>query len=425
MNRTHFRRRFGAGSGIGELMDDLGRAMAGGDMLMLGGGNPASIPEINRLWTDRLADLAADRDEMTRALVYYDTPQGHHRFLEIVARFLSREYGFAVGPENIAVTNGSQSAFFHLFNLLGGTCGDGVKRKILFPLVPEYIGYADQPVEEGTFRSLKPKIEELPGNRFKYHIDFDALEALTEHLGAVCVSRPTNPTGNVLTDGEIARLRDYCRGREIPLIIDNAYGAPFPDILFRDAELVWDKNIILTMSLSKLGLPNTRTGIIVAREELVRELSSVNAILSLSSGTIGQVIAGPLIDDGTILRASREIVRPYYEQRSLQAQEWIDEALEGLPYRLHVSEGAIFLWLWLKELPIPTFELYQRLKKRKVLVIPGKYFFYGLGEDDEPGSSPWRHREECLRLTYSQDEATVREGIRLIAGELRAVYSGG
>jgi valine--pyruvate aminotransferase len=422
MDRTRFRRRFGGGSGIGELMDDLGRAMAGGDMLMLGGGNPASIPEINNLWTDRLAGLVNDRDELTRTLVYYDTPQGHHRFLEILARFLSREYGFDVGPENIAVTNGSQSAFFHLFNLLGGTCGDGIKRKILFPLVPEYIGYADQPVEPGTFRSLKPKIEELPGNRFKYHIDFSALERVSDPLGAVCVSRPTNPTGNVLTDTEIRHLRDFCRGRDIPLIIDNAYGAPFPDILFRDAELVWDDNIILTMSLSKLGLPNTRTGIVVARADLIRELSSVNAILSLSSGTIGQVIAGPLIDNGTILRASRDIVRPYYEQRSLQAQGLIDEALQGLPYRLHVSEGAIFLWLWLKDLPIPTFELYQRLKGRKVLVIPGKYFFYGLAEDEDPSAALWRHREECIRLTYSQDENTVREGIRLIGEELRGLY---
>ena len=44
-------------------------------------------------------------------------------------------------------------------------------------------------------------------------MDFDALESLPElkegKIGAICCSRPTNPTGNVLTDGEMARLGAY------------------------------------------------------------------------------------------------------------------------------------------------------------------------------------------------------------------------
>ena len=36
-------------------MDDLGRAMAGGgEMLMLGGGNPALVPEVEKLWRGRM-----------------------------------------------------------------------------------------------------------------------------------------------------------------------------------------------------------------------------------------------------------------------------------------------------------------------------------------------------------------------------------
>ena len=41
-------------------------------------------------------------------------------------------------------------------------------------------------------------------------MDFGALESLPElkegKIGAICCSRPTNPTGNVLTDGEMARF---------------------------------------------------------------------------------------------------------------------------------------------------------------------------------------------------------------------------
>ena len=61
-------------------------------------------------------------------------------------------------------------------------------------------------------------------------MDFDALENLPDlkedKIGAICCSRPTNPTSNVLTDGEMARLDALAQEHGIPLIIDNAYGTP-------------------------------------------------------------------------------------------------------------------------------------------------------------------------------------------------------
>ena len=41
------------------------------------------------------------------------------------------------------------------------------------------------------------------------------------------------------------------------------------------------------------------------------------------------------------------------------------------------------------------------------------YFFFG---DDRPD---WQHRHECIRVTYSMDEAVVRDGLRIIAEEVR------
>jgi len=62
------------------------------------------------------------------------------------------------------------------------------------------------------------------------------------------------------------------------------------------------------------------------------------------------------------------------------------------------------LWLWLKDLPVSCEKLYQRLKKRKVVVVPGHYFFPGLKED-------WKHKHECLRISYARDERVVTEGL--------------
>lgn len=406
-----------SGSGIETLMGDLGGALAGahGAMRMLGGGNPAHIPEMQALWRSRMTEIMAEPGAFDRMLSNYDPPRGNARFLAALAALLQREFGWKIGPENLAITAGGQTAFFFLFNLLAGLGADGRVRKILFPLVPEYIGYANQGLAAGMMQSVEPQIEFLGNHRFKYHVDFDRLE-VGDDIAALCVSRPTNPSGNVLTNEEIDRLDQVAQSAGVPLIIDNAYGAPFPGIVFREIAPIWNENIILTLSLSKLGLPNTRTGIVVARPETIAAIGSMNAVVGLANCSIGQALVLPLVESGEILRLSREVVRPYYERKSKLAQEWIAESFDDdLDYHVHVSEGALFLWLWFRGMKITAEELYRRLKERGVLIVPGHFF--GVGA---PGD--WHHGHECIRLSFAMDETAVREGIAILAEEVARGY---
>jgi len=250
---------------------------------------------------------------------------------------------------------------------------------------------------------------------FKYHVDFSRLN-ISEQTGALCASRPTNPTGNVLTDEEVAHLDSMARQLDIPLILDNAYGLPFPNILFTDATPHWNENTIVVMSLSKLGLPGVRTGIIVAREDIIRAYATANGIVSLACGNIGPAIATELFRTGEILKLAQDHIPPFYLARARKAVRRFREKLADLPFHIHKPEGAFFLWLWFEDLPISSQELYQRLKKRGALVVPGHHCFFGLEED-------WPHRHECIRVSYVQNEESVRRGIEIIADEVRRVYS--
>ena len=405
-------------SGILELMDDLGRAMTEKpDMLMLGGGNPAAVPAIQALWRTRMQELVNEGRSFDRMLGNYDPPQGNPRFIRSLAELLQRTFGWDVHPENIAVTNGGQSAFFFLFNLLARRFEGQRSRKILLPLTPEYIGYADQGIDEGMFIACRPEITwpNGPESRiFKYRIDFAAVEAAlaNQDIAAIAVSRPTNPTGNVLTDEEIQRLADLAASRGIPLIIDNAYGAPFPGVIFTEAKPLWASNVIMTLSLSKLGLPGTRTAVVIGPKQIASAVAAMTAIAGLANGTIGQQLVLPLVESGEILELGPRHLVPFYAEKSRLAQGWIREffTAAGLDWALHASEGAFFHWLWLRNLGITTKELYARLKARNVLIVPGEYFFFGLDED-------WSHRHECLRLNFSQPAEVVREGLRVIADE--------
>ncbi len=406
-----FGQRFTGHSGILGLMDDLGKALATDTgMLMLGGGNPSHIEAVEAIFHQRMCELLENPAAFARLIGNYGPPQGDPAFLEALAGLLRREQGWDIGPENIALTCGSQAAFFALFNLFGGHAAGGRKRRILFPLAPEYIGYGDLGLEAGQFTARRPRIELIGANLFKYHVDFDALEIVPE-IAALCVSRPTNPSGNVLTDEEISRLSALAEAHELPLIIDNAYGTPFPDIIFTAASPVWSRHIVLCMSLSKLGLPGTRTGIVIADTPVIQALTSMNAVLNLANGNLGAMLALDMVRSGEILRISRDLIQPFYRSKMQEALNCCDQAFAGLDYRIHRPEGAMFLWLWFPGLAITSEVLYQRLKARGVLVVSGHHFFPGLQED-------WRHRHECLRMTFTQDADVVRQGIRIIAEEV-------
>ena len=115
---------------------------------MLGGGNPAQIPEMEAYFKQLCREML-DQGKLTEALCNYDGPQGKDALLEALANLLRDELGWEISPQNIALTNGSQSAFFYLFNLFAGRYADGSRRRVLFPLAPEYIGYADAGLTKG------------------------------------------------------------------------------------------------------------------------------------------------------------------------------------------------------------------------------------------------------------------------------------
>ncbi len=420
MKFSKFGERFINDTGIKDLVDDLGKYAGLEGTCMLGGGNPALIPEVNEIWRGRMREILDSGDQFQRMLGLYDTSIGKIKFFDALAEMLNREYGWPVTGKNVAVINGSQTSCFLLYNMLSGEMpvlpgaapSAGRTGKILLPLMPEYIGYADQTIDPAAFVSCRPGINEYEPKMFKYQVDFDRID-MTD-VNAIAASRPTNPTGNVLTDAEVSRLSDMAAENGIPLLLDNAYGLPFPGIIFEDVKPVWNENIVLSMSLSKIGMPATRTGIIVANEEMIEALSAMSAVASLAPSGVGQEIVLPMLNDSSLLDISRDIVMPFYRGKSQQTIGYIKESFGSrFDYSIHKSEGAIFLWIWFKDLETGSVDLYNRLKKRGVIIVPGEYFFFGLPESDKD----WEHRHRCIRVNYSQDFEEVKRGLDIIAEE--------
>lgn len=430
MKFSKFGQKFIQPSAISQLMDDLGNALQSETPVnMLGGGNPARIDKVNDAYlrTYKLLEDGGLNSAAMDSMGNYSNPQGDAKFIDTLVDFFNRHYNWGLTRNNIALTNGSQNAFFYLFNLFGGAFeenGVDTTKSILLPLAPEYLGYGDVHIEGQHFIAIKPDIEKVTHEGedgfFKYKVDFKTIEELPAlqngEIGAICCSRPTNPTGNVLTDEEMAHLSKIAEKYNIPLIIDNAYGEPFPNIIYPKVKLNWNDNIVLCFSLSKVGLPGVRTGIVIGNEKIIKTVSAMNAVVNLAPTRFGAAIAAPLFKTDELKHLCDDTIKPFYAKKAKRAIGLLKSELGDYPMAIHKPEGAIFLWVWFKDLPITTGDLYQRLKTEATLVVPSEHFYPGLDVTD------FRHAHECIRMSIAASDETLKAGIEVIGKVVRDLY---
>ncbi|MBC6904635.1 valine--pyruvate transaminase [Saccharophagus sp. K07] len=414
-NLSHFGQLLAQDSPIVQLMEDLGEALSRNpDILFLGGGNPAQVLEAQQCFQKHLQALAADSKATSDLLGVYPAPQGADSTLQALADFFALECGWRVSPANIALVSGSQLAFFILLNLFAGQTSDGGQRQVLLPLVPEYLGYSAQGLQHDFFQARKPLLKLTQPNRFKYALDAEHLD-IDATVGSMCVTRPTNPSGNLLTSAEMEKLAAAARAANIPLIVDIAYGTPFPGLVYEACENPWRPGMINVMSLSKLGLPGVRTAIVIADEPIIHWVARANTIMSLANGNLGPALLERLIRSGDLARLGHTTLPDFYRGQRDFLVDALDKALNGLPYRIHEPQGAFFVWLWFEGLPVSSQVLYENLKKLGVLVMAGEPFFFGWEKS-------WPHARQCLRLTYCQPEEVLAQAAQIIAAEARRLF---
>jgi len=409
-------RRLVSGSGIVQLMDDLTEGLANPEVIMLGGGSPAQVPEVVQWARDAWKRLSDDAERLTDALCRYSPGRGDLAFRESLATALNERYEWNIGPENIALTTGTQSAFSMLFNLFAGTMVDGSERRVVVPMAPEYIGYADLGISGDIIQSSRPIVDQLDAHRFAYRVDPAAIDL--SNAGLLCTSRPTNPSGNVLSEAECDFLADLCAQHSIPLVLDCAYGLPFPGVVFTDAQPRWAPGTITCLSLSKVGLPGIRTGIVIADAGVTQAMGAMTGIINLSPNSIGPALVTEAVRSGELFDLA-ELITEFYAARRSTAIDLVYSTFDGygIDWQMHDPLGAFFLWFRFPGIRGGDRELYRRLAARGVVVVPGHHFMAGLPLEES--GEQWSHSTQCIRVSYCAPPEQIEAGVRAIAEEVR------
>ena len=404
-------------TGVRAIMKDIIETLRnseGREFINLSAGNPIILPEVEQLWRDCTQELL-DSDEYGEVVCRYGSSQGYTPLIEAIVEDFNARYGLELNPRHILITGGSQALYLYAANAFGGYTTSGELKQVVLPLSPDYTGYGGVSLTPEALLAYKPtlKIDE-DRHRFKYRPDFDRLE-INEQTGCVIFSRPCNPTGNVISDEEVKKIANLAASYNVPVLIDSAYAPPFPALNFTEMTPQFGDNIIHCMSLSKAGLPGERIGIAIGDPKLIQILESFQTNACIHSSRYGQAIAAKAIASGKLVDLAVNVIRPHYRRKIEVLENTLDAAMPDIPWYLHQGEGAIFAWLWLKDLPITDWEFYQELKQVGVIAVPGSTFFPGLRED-------WQHKQQCLRISLTATETEIAEAMRRLAKVAKKVY---
>jgi arginine:pyruvate transaminase len=312
----------GKGAGTWSIHFEAARQRAQGrDVILLTVGDPDQAPPE--------AIIEATVASLRHHRTHYSPIVGHPELRGAVAARVARRTGHACSVENIVIVPGAQAGLFSALQCVAGP-GDEV-------LVPEPI-YATYEAVVGASGARLVTVPLLPEAGF--HPDLETIErALTPRTRVLWINSPHNPTGAVLSAGEIEAIAALCRRRGLWLISDEVY----EDLTFsRPHTSAWgltEQSIVISSLSKSHAIPGFRIGWTVAPPPLVAHL--FNLLLCMLYG-------GPaFIQDGALAALAGELpevaaLRDDYRRRA----DLLAGMLATAPKcRLTPPEGGMFLLL--------------------------------------------------------------------------------
>ncbi|WP_448587738.1 histidinol-phosphate transaminase [Thermocrinis sp.] len=267
---------------------------------------------------------------------------------------------FGVSPENIVLGNGSDE----LIQYLSVSVGE-LKEGVVYP-VPTFPMYGICASTLGREKFEVPLQED-------FDLDLQGfLKVIREKRPALAFfSYPNNPTGNCFDEEKIKKIRN----EGVFTVLDEAYYSFSGKTFLADA--VQREDTVVLRTLSKVGLAGLRVGILIAEEEVAKELNKVRLPFNITYPS--QVIAKLMLTE--FYHVIEEHVKMVIEERERLMAELCK--MDGV--KVYPSHANFFLF----KTPYPAGLVHGELIKEGVLVRDVSHL---------PGL------EGCLRVTVGFPE---------------------
>ncbi len=200
------------------------------------------------------------------------------------------------------------------------------------------------------------------GGDFRLQLQ-DMAQRITDTTKLIFVCNPNNPTGTIVTDGEIRAFLSQVP-EDIVVIFDEAYCEYVTDPNYMDTvELVKQglPNVIVLRTFSKIyGLAGLRVGYALGHQNLIAAIERVREPFNVN--LLGQVAAAAAIGDADHVAATRA--------NNEAGKQYLYQQFEALGLKYTPSETN-FIWV---DTGMNSKELFEKLLRKGVIIRTGDIF---------------------------------------------------
>lgn len=340
-------------------------------------------PDIPTPYTVKKAAINAIENNQTG----YSHNAGLFELRESVSNFFKDIYDVKYDPEDeIVVTTGASEGLRSVFETILSE-GD----EVIIP-APCYSAY------EPLVDLLGASVTYMDTSDTDFVPDPEKLRSIiTDKTKAVLLNFPSNPTGKVLSEEEMAPLVKELASHEIFIISDEIYSEITYDakhISFSQYPELRDR-LFLIHGLSKShSMTGWRLGYVLGPAEFMTHVLKVHLYDTICAALPSQYAAIEALDNSR--HSAAEMSATYKERRDL-----IVERLTQIGLETKTPQGAFYVFPSIEKFNMSSFEFADRLlEEEHVAVVPGSGF-------TEFG-------EGFIRISYATSIENINEGLKRI-----------
>jgi N-succinyldiaminopimelate aminotransferase len=345
------------------------------------------------------AMLKAAQDAIAEGVNQYPPGIGVAALREAIAAQRKRQFGVDYDPDaEILVTVGATEA------IAAAVLGLIEPGSEVILIQPFYDSYSPVVAMAGAQRVIVPLVPHGRG----FALDTDALRrAVTPRTKALIVNSPHNPTGTVLSSGELAAIADVAIQADLLVITDEVYEHLVYDghrhLPLAGFDGMAERTITISSAAKMFNCTGWKIGWACGPAELILGLRAAKQYLSYVGGAPFQpAVAHALNTEGSWVAALRT---------SLQdKRDRLARGLADIGFEVHDSAGTYFLCadprpLGYDDSTAFCAELPQRVG---VAAIPMSAFC-------DPAAPDWSRWNHLVRFTFCKRDDTLDEAIRRLA----------
>ncbi|GAB7350387.1 hypothetical protein MBLNU459_g1009t1 [Dothideomycetes sp. NU459] len=306
--------------------------------------------------------------------------------------------------ENVCIVPGGRAGLIRIAAVLGNA--------YLGFFIPDYTAYNEMLSLFRNFSAIPIPLSRQDG----YHMHPDKIaEEIARGTSVILTSNPRNPTGQVLTNPELAHIQDICRDRAT-LIMDEFYGgynytSDCDGSVVSAADNIEDvdeDDVLIIDGLTKrFRLPGWRVAWIIGPKEFIKAIGSCGSYLDGGTNVPFQEAAVPMLEPTKVRNEMRALQHHFRGKRDYVVKRLTDMGFK-LPY---TPNSTFYLWLDLSELPDGIndgLNFFSACLKEKVIVVPGIFFDLNPSKRRDLFDSPCHH---FIRLSYGPKMEVLKLGL--------------